>query len=720
MARAVDQFLGGDDRETGLVRGRGGWWRKGFDGPPYVTDPTDAVTKSGKRKGEPKRLQYGSPSNFGSQIENPFNLIKWAERREALGFGLSTSQGDYSLLAMAHELAQLEVDSDDYKTLGDTIVARAKDIAEASLAADRGTHAHGMTETEPVAVGWERVVEAGRALGMSREAHLALFSAWNRMLNDNNLEIVATEVSCVDDVWRLAGTLDRIVRCNRELRFSLITGEVRAIPAGSVIVLDIKTGQRRLDRDGTVRYWHKYGPQVASYAQSLPYDTVTEQRGVWPWPIDQSHALIAHLDVLAALDGNARCDLVYVDLVAAREHGGATVLAAKAWERRRDVFSIAQLADEKGDADGADQAGRPDRDPGCVRQLEGIDGTVGPAPQHGALWPDDEAVAGGASAAGRVGAPDQLACEGRALSGASSTPPKSVTAGAADREAAGGDDASVSNPAVATIAADPLTEDDRVEAAAQRLVDGKALFGAPTPEAIERFKRDCEALVAAQREAHRLSLGIGPIAADPLTEDGQQPAGGEGSTPPPPAGEPFCRECDYDRRPPPAGETEPERLYDKLRREISAVAKSVYIVNEKRPPSYDRQWKIYVLHGDGTNNTIWTADDDNARDRGMREALQTAKQHLGCTSLLDVAPPDEGAPADPDAVAALRRRYEALPDAVRGGWLRDLAEQAAAGVNGRGRVPYTLGPNPTGGCWSARRYSITAGLVCLAEGGGVG
>ena len=56
------------------------------------------------------------------------------------------------------------------------------------------------------------------------------------------------------------------------------------------------------------------------------------------------HALIAHLDVLGAIDGKPSCELVYVDLVAGREHGGATVVQAKAWGSRRDVFSVAQLA----------------------------------------------------------------------------------------------------------------------------------------------------------------------------------------------------------------------------------------------------------------------------------------------------------------------------------------------------------------------------------------
>lgn len=55
--------------------------------------------------------------------------------------------------------------------------------------------------------------------------------------------------------------------------------------------------------------------------------------------IDQRWAIIAHLDILAALDGEAKCRLVLVDLEAGR-HAGALCVAAREWEKRRDVFSI--------------------------------------------------------------------------------------------------------------------------------------------------------------------------------------------------------------------------------------------------------------------------------------------------------------------------------------------------------------------------------------------
>jgi hypothetical protein len=101
-----------------------------------------------------------------------------------------------------------------------------------------------------------------------------------------------------------------------------------------VLILDIKFGKCR-----------KAHPiQIASYAQSRPYDTELELRGEWPWPIDQTHALIAHGDFGDDLRP-VSIELVWVDLVAGREHGGQCVVDAKAWAARGDVFSVAQLDD---------------------------------------------------------------------------------------------------------------------------------------------------------------------------------------------------------------------------------------------------------------------------------------------------------------------------------------------------------------------------------------
>jgi len=386
MAVATNAFA--DESAGKIERGRGGFYR-GFNDVPYITDPDGGIVKSGPRKGLPKRIPYGSPSGAGKLIENTYNLQKWGERRVVLGIGT-----DLKLIADCAHLATLDVDSDEYKELADRIVVAAKEAAKTNLAAEQGTHDHAILEDDDEGRNWVERAAAGELLGIPVEAQHAMVAAWRHMLASNGLEVLITEASCVDDTWRLAGTLDNLARCTKSLRFRLCTGEIVTIPAGTVLVLDKKTGQLRVaPRSGAPMYWHGYAVQVASYAQSKPYDTEAETRGEWPWPIDQQHALIAHIDNRAAIAGapvEEICQLVYVDLVAGREHGGATVVSAKEWAKRDDVFSVAQLED---DADGiatiADE-GAPAAPPSSAPIDTDIPLTV-PTPPEQTLPPAPEA-----------------------------------------------------------------------------------------------------------------------------------------------------------------------------------------------------------------------------------------------------------------------------------------------------------------------------------------
>lgn len=280
MARSADPFsgVGGD---AGLQRGRGGFWRSADDAP-WVSHPTETTKHPGLKAdllalctergiavpdgatvpalhdllgGKPKRVKYGSPSNLGTLIENGTNLAKWGERKVVEGL-----LADPSLLDVDPETANL-----------DGIVARAKRAARADLAADRGTHVHDLTECHDRGVDWGDKITAGEVLGIDKAQQTAVVAAWSAMLAEHGLEVLEIERAVVDDEWRQAGTLDRIVRCTRELRFALPTGEIRTIPAGTVVVLDIKTGSLRL----------AHSVQIASYAQSVPYDTETDTRGEW-------------------------------------------------------------------------------------------------------------------------------------------------------------------------------------------------------------------------------------------------------------------------------------------------------------------------------------------------------------------------------------------------------------------------------------------------------
>jgi hypothetical protein len=328
-----------DGRQGGLQRGRGGFLRRSDD-TPYVTHPTK-VTKAGK----PANVPYASPSGLAKLIENEAALVKWQQRKAMLGLAL-----DPALVAELARLVDMDEGSDEYNALADSIVARAKDVAEISIAADRGTHAHQLTEDSDDGRSWEQRAEAGELLGIDAVVQRQLVESWRTMLATYGLEVLAVEASVVDDVWRTAGTLDRIVRTTRELRFvRAATGEVVIVPAGTVLVLDVKTSKLNDKGNDPFTYWRGYTIQIATYAQARPYDTETGERGEWPWPIDQDHGLIARPNLTEVLDGRAErieWTLIHADLVAGREHGGACVQHAKAWGKRTDLFATLLVDDE--------------------------------------------------------------------------------------------------------------------------------------------------------------------------------------------------------------------------------------------------------------------------------------------------------------------------------------------------------------------------------------
>lgn len=339
----------------------GDFERHPHNGAPYVTHPTDTIRPQGNKSElreqciaagvelpqritvdimrdllrRPKRVQYGRPSGLGKQIENTINLQKWSERMVALGIAR-----DSTLQNEAAKLADLDQNGDEFKQAADALAVKAKQVAQAHLAAERGTHHHELTEDvdndrDPIAR-----MERGEQLGVPRHVQHALLDAWASMLTTFGLEILATEAPCVDDGWCQAGTLDRIARLTRDLRFVLPDGEIVTLPAGLIIVLDIKTGRLRVDeKTGLLAYWLSYAVQLASYAKSVPYNTATGCRGEWGFKIDQRWAVIAHLDILAALDGEAVCRLILVDLEAGR-HAGDLCVDARKWEKRKDVFSV--------------------------------------------------------------------------------------------------------------------------------------------------------------------------------------------------------------------------------------------------------------------------------------------------------------------------------------------------------------------------------------------
>lgn len=306
-------------------------------GKPYVSCPHGEVVKSGPRKGELKWVRYGSPSSFGKDIENSYNLQRWRERRIIIGSTVT----DDELTDMYVRLGEMDdKESDEALKLCDAIIARSKTLAKADLAAKRGTHAHELTEDDDRGASWLHRAERGEDLGIPQHVQEAMLEAWRLMCMAYDLEVMEIEQAVVHDRYRQAGTLDRIAHLRRDITFD----NGVTLPSGTVLVLDLKTGKMRTS-SGSIDYWHNYVVQVATYAGATPYDVETQRRVPATYEVDQDWAVIAHLPVDEALEGKAVCRLVLCDIAAGRQVIEDVILKAKEWNARRDLFAFTH-ADE--------------------------------------------------------------------------------------------------------------------------------------------------------------------------------------------------------------------------------------------------------------------------------------------------------------------------------------------------------------------------------------
>ena len=304
----------------------------------YVSDPNGATVKSGKRQGEIKWVRYGRPSSLGKQIENTYNLQRWNERQLAHGMTCEDDELTSRLVA----LGELERDTNPWNDAADAVIARAKKVADANIAAERGTHMHAVVEDDSVERNWVVRAEAGENMGLPTAVQEAMLEAYRLMLIAYGLRVLCVERRVVHDGWRQAGTLDAVCVLERDITFMLPDGEAVILAEGTIVVLDLKTG-KLYDAKGKSKidagYWHSYCVQIAAYAGAVPYDCDTDTRTEWEWDIDQRWALIAHLPVDEALAGKATCRLVLVDLELGRDVVENVVLPAKAWQARRDLFA---------------------------------------------------------------------------------------------------------------------------------------------------------------------------------------------------------------------------------------------------------------------------------------------------------------------------------------------------------------------------------------------
>jgi len=201
-------------------------------GTPFVFPP----------EGE-KRTRYSRSSGAGNILDDESNLTDWKLRTVVFGAAQRPE-----LMAAA---SVLDADADK-KAL--------RDIAEQCLVAGKG----------------ERRAVIGTAVHAMFD-HLDRGDDWTPPPNFEDLcnAYVATledwglipeeiEIHCINDEWKLAGTLDRRYRTTK----TLVAPDGTIIPIGSYIVGDIKTGRELEYASGS------YVTQLAAYVDSVRYNVV--------------------------------------------------------------------------------------------------------------------------------------------------------------------------------------------------------------------------------------------------------------------------------------------------------------------------------------------------------------------------------------------------------------------------------------------------------------
>jgi hypothetical protein len=313
-ADALDMLAGDPPRYPHVP---GDFRRHPETGAPYVNHPTD-TTKDGR----PRRVMYGRPSSFGSALDNPFNLIRWKERKLIEGIARQEQAGGVDLLNL------------DDRGEVDGFIAYAYDVAETSLAADRGTHVHLLCEWCDRGRDWTELYEAGEALGIPEALQTQIVDQWRQFRFRLGLTALAVEQTVVNDRWRLAGTLDRLDVSDRDHLTAY-----GILEAGVPFVGDIKTGGLTVGNDGQPNYWVKYPVQLAAYVDAVPYDTETDER-LPREHLDPRIALIYHYDLARALNGElVDWQAIPVNVQAGRE-GGDLCRAAADFRTRRDLFAM--------------------------------------------------------------------------------------------------------------------------------------------------------------------------------------------------------------------------------------------------------------------------------------------------------------------------------------------------------------------------------------------
>lgn len=241
--------------------------RHARDGRPKIWDEDQGgVEDWSKRKG----TYYSRTTTWIDILDDRTLLGKWKARMVLKGVTIEPS-----ILA---DFASLEDPFGEDREAGDRLAERARTVADEDFKADIGTGLHSIVE---------RIIK-GQGVGFVPDEYADDIAAFLEAVERSGIEFLGSEVFGVNDTWKIAGTLDFLVR----------------MPDGEVVVGDLKTGRMDYSRGKVLR-------QIAAYSGYRRYDPATCKRT----DLIPGHSLSQERGLLVEVPaGKAVCRLVQVDV----------------------------------------------------------------------------------------------------------------------------------------------------------------------------------------------------------------------------------------------------------------------------------------------------------------------------------------------------------------------------------------------------------------------
>lgn len=271
-------------------------FRRVGKGVPMVRDATTG-----------KLVRYRRSSSVGKILDDESGLTDWKIRTIIEG---AAQRPD--LMAMASTFDH-EANKRELRDIAEQCLVTGKGTQRATT----GTAIHSMLDHVDAEHDWQPAPQFAEVVN----AYVAVRDA-------NGLVPIDIECKCVNDQWRLAGTMDRRYRTTR----TMIAPDGTVIPIGSVLAGDTKTG-RTLEYASGV-----YATQMAAYVDSVRYDPLTDERTPFDPPTYPDWGLIVHLS-----HDDGTCVLHWVDLEAGRL-GLRLADEVYGWRRRTDLITPARAA----------------------------------------------------------------------------------------------------------------------------------------------------------------------------------------------------------------------------------------------------------------------------------------------------------------------------------------------------------------------------------------